>query len=165
VSADLHSIEKLINRRFMPESPKGDGGIKELVKDLTRSDEPGRARSASILDWHALRATWVTLALSSGVPIEVCKLVTGHQTTEIVLRHYFKPNRDHLRSVLGDKLPEVLTGKPQPKALPEAEETRFEMIAKALGGLSEEEKQELTRMLAPKPSNSKARKALSKKPR
>jgi hypothetical protein len=49
--------------------------------------------------------------------------------------------------------------------LPEAEETRFEMIAKALGGLSEEEKQELTRMLAPKPSNSKARKALSKKPR
>jgi hypothetical protein len=39
------------------------------------------------------------------------------------------------------------------------------MIAKALGGLSDEEKQELTRMLTSKPSNGKARKARPKKSR
>jgi len=49
--------------------------------------------------------------------------------------------------------------------LPEAEATRFEMIAKALGGLSEKEKQELTKMLRPKTGNNSKRKALPKKPR
>jgi ATP-dependent DNA ligase len=47
--------------------------------------------------------------------------------------------------------------------LPEAETTRFEMIAKALGGLSEKEKKELTKMLAPIKSTGKALPAKSKK--
>jgi len=62
------------------------------------------------LDWHALRVTWVTLALSAGIPMEVARLVTGHKTVEVVLKHYFKPGREHLRAVLGDKLSDVLTG-------------------------------------------------------
>ncbi|MDD4442813.1 MAG: hypothetical protein PHX41_13055, partial [Kiritimatiellae bacterium] len=49
-------------------------------------------------------------ALSAGVPMEVARLVTGHKTVEVVLKHYFKPGREHLRAVLGDKLPDVLTG-------------------------------------------------------
>jgi len=121
-------------------------------------------RSASLLGWHSLRGTFATLALSSGIPIETVKLVTGHGTVATITKYCYNPQREHLRTVLGDNLPEVLTGKPVPKTLPEAEATQFEMIAKALGGLSEEEKQELTRMLAPKPSNGKARKALPKKP-
>ncbi len=40
----------------------------------------------------------------------MARLVTGHKTVEVVLKHYFKPGREHLRAVLGDKLPEVLTG-------------------------------------------------------
>ena len=43
--------------------------------------------------------------------MEVARLVTGHKTVEVVLRHYFKPGREHLRAVLGDKLPDVLTGR------------------------------------------------------
>jgi len=42
--------------------------------------------------------------------MEVARLVTGHKTVEVVLKHYFKPGREHLRAVLGDKLPDVLTG-------------------------------------------------------
>ena len=48
--------------------------------------------------------------MSAGIPMEVARLVTGHKTVEVVLKHYFKPGREHLRAVLGDKLPEVLTG-------------------------------------------------------
>jgi len=110
VSLDLHRAEEISGRRFMPEAVKG-GGVKARIDRVTRgASAAGRARRASVLDWHSLRVTWVTMALAAGVPMEVARLVTGHKTVEVVLRHYFKPGRDHLRAVLGDKLPEVLTG-------------------------------------------------------
>lgn len=113
VSLDLHRAEKVSGRLFMPKF--GDGGMTAKISRVTRAGDPdeelvGRARRGSTLDWHALRVTWVTLALSAGVPIEVARLVTGHKTVEVVLKHYFKPGREHLRAVLGDKLPDVLTG-------------------------------------------------------
>jgi hypothetical protein len=48
--------------------------------------------------------------LLAGEPLELVQRVTGHRTVEVVLKHYFKPGREHLRTVLGDKLPDVLTG-------------------------------------------------------
>jgi len=113
VSGDLHRAEKVGGWTFMPKL--GDGGLTAKIGRVTRAGEPdeelvGRVRRGSVLDWHALRVTWVTLALSAGVPMEVARLVTGHKTVEVVLKHYFKPGREHLRTVLGDKLPDVLTG-------------------------------------------------------
>ena len=35
---------------------------------------------------NALRATWVTLALAAGVPVELVRRVTGHASVEIVLK-------------------------------------------------------------------------------
>ena len=132
----------------MPESPKGDGGIKEIVINETRIDGTGRARRASILDWHGLRVSWVTLALSAGIPVEVVKLVTGHTTTELVLKHYFKPQRETMRAVLGDKLPEILTGsKPELPALPAVEENKLQSLADTVNGLSKAEKKQLQNML------------------
>jgi len=55
--------------------------------------------------------------LSAGVPIELCKLVTGHQTVAVVMKHYFHPQVAHLRAVLGDKLPDVLTGGAAPRQI------------------------------------------------
>ncbi|MDD4757278.1 MAG: hypothetical protein PHG29_14470, partial [Prolixibacteraceae bacterium] len=86
------------------------GRRKDKVARLTRLAAPGRAQRASVSDWHSLRTTWVTLALAAGVPVELCKLVTGHQTVAVVMKHYFQPQAAHLRTVLGDKLPGVLTG-------------------------------------------------------
>lgn len=108
VSADLHRAEELSGLRFMPEQARGD--TKEKISRLTRLAAPGRAQRASVSDWHSLRTTWVTLALAAGVPVELCKLVTGHQTVAVVMKHYFQPQAAHLRAVLGDKLPGVLTG-------------------------------------------------------
>ncbi len=108
VSGDLHLAEELSGLRFMAE--QAQGGIKDKVSRLTRLNAPGRARRASVADWHSLRTSWVTLALAAGVPVELCRLVTGHQTVDVVMRHYFKPQGEHLRAVLGEKLPDVLTG-------------------------------------------------------
>lgn len=147
VSTDLHAVETLAGVRFMAKGAAGEG-MKSRVARLTRSENAtGRARRASILDWHALRVTWVTLALSAGVPMEVCRLVTGHKTVEIVLRHYFKPGREHLRAVLGDKLPSVLTGNgaPTPAALPAGRDAKLGAL---LAGLTREERKRLAAMLA-----------------
>ncbi len=118
VSQDLHKAVEVSGVPFM--KALGDGGVTARVDRVTRHGEKpdgvtvkkleGRARRASTFDWHGLRVTWVTLALSAGVPMEVARLVTGHKTVEVVLKHYFKPGREHLRAVLGDKLPDVLTG-------------------------------------------------------
>lgn len=92
--------------------------------------------------------------------MEVARLVTGHKTVEVVLKHYFKPGREHLRAVLGDKLPDVLTGgKEEPKRLPvggvAVEESAVggdavkELAAKvAAGSATDEERRRLCELLA-----------------
>ncbi len=61
--------------------------------DEARHAERARGvRRASIVDFHSLRTTWITDKLSAGVPIEAVKRTSGHQTTDVVTEHYFKPD-------------------------------------------------------------------------
>jgi len=48
-------------------------------------------RRASIRDFHSFRVTWVTIALTGGVPLELVQKVTGHKTTDIVLNTISSP--------------------------------------------------------------------------
>ncbi|MDD5707927.1 MAG: tyrosine-type recombinase/integrase [Kiritimatiellae bacterium] len=64
----------------------------------------------SVIDFHSLRTTWITEALSRGVPIETVKLVSGHKTVEVVTTHYFHPSREQVRNALNGALPVMLTG-------------------------------------------------------
>lgn len=60
--------------------------------------------------------TWVTLALTGGVALELVQKVTGHKTSEIVLKHYFQPGREAFRQALQSAMPELLTkGHDSPK--------------------------------------------------
>lgn len=63
----------------------------------------------SIRDFHSFRVTWITLALSAGVSLELVKRVTGHKTTDIVLKHYFKPGQQELRDRIHSAMPALLT--------------------------------------------------------
>jgi len=65
-------------------------------------------RRASVRDFHSFRVTWVTLALTAGVPLELVQKVTGHKTTDIVLKHYFQPGREAFRSALNAAMPKLL---------------------------------------------------------
>jgi hypothetical protein len=53
--------------------------------------------------------TWVTLALTAGVPLELVQKVTGHKTTDIVLKHYFRPGQEDFRIALEGAMPKLLT--------------------------------------------------------
>lgn len=65
-------------------------------------------RTASLRDFHSFLVTWVTVALTAGVPLEIVQKVTGHRTTAIVLKHYFQPGREEFRRTLVGKLPALL---------------------------------------------------------
>jgi hypothetical protein len=62
-----------------------------------------------VKDFHSFRTTWITLALSAGVPMELVRRVTGHTTTDVVLKHYFRPGRDDFKKTLQSAMPKMLT--------------------------------------------------------
>ena len=66
-------------------------------------------RRASVRDFHSFRVTWVTLALTANVPIELVQKVTGHKTVDVVLKHYFQPGREEFRRALHTAMPKLLT--------------------------------------------------------
>ena len=91
----------------------------------------GSERRASVRDFHSLRVTWVTLALTAGGPLELVQKVTGHKTTDIVFKHYFQPGREDFRQALHSAMPRLLTnGHKTPKE--EMREVLNEVKPKAL---------------------------------
>ncbi len=159
ISEDLKEAERVSGLRLRhgaTTTSKRD--IKTLITATRQKRGKGeKMLSASLLGWHSLRGTWATLALSAGIPVETVKLVTGHGTANTVLKYYYNPQREHLRAVLGDKLPDVLTGgKPSPKtksrnpppSLPASGTDRVTSVAAQLKQLSESERSQLAALLA-----------------
>lgn len=109
VSTDLQAVENWIGKPFMRSGQAP--GVKSAIARLTRTSREHGLRAASVLDWHALRTTFVTLALSAGVPLELVRRVTGHATVEVVLKHYFRPDREQFKAALNAAMPKVLTGR------------------------------------------------------
>ena len=111
VSGYLNEIESAIGCRIVRGSSHTNKGesLKEGMKDagLYRERKHG-LRRASVRDFHSFRVTWVTLALTAGVPLELVQKVTGHKTTDIVLKHYFQPGREAFRSALNAAMPKLL---------------------------------------------------------
>lgn len=93
---------------FIDEIPE-DGEVPENRGVLQKVRKEG-VRKASVRDFHSFRVTWVTLALSAGVPLEIVQRVTGHRTASIVMKHYFQPGRDEFRRTLAGKMPALLVG-------------------------------------------------------
>ena len=89
-----------------------DRGVAKAVKEdgsVLRVARADGLRRASVRDFHSLRVTWVTLALTAGVPLELVQRVTGHKTTDVVLKHYFRPGQEDFRLALEGAMPKLLT--------------------------------------------------------
>ena len=70
-----------------------------------------RARQAdedAVRGFHSFRVTWITMALAAGVPMELVTRVTGHQTVDVVLKHYFRPGREDFRQAIEGAMPKLL---------------------------------------------------------
>ena len=71
-------------------------------------DRPHGMNKANIRGFHSFRVTWITLALTAGVPMELVR-VTGHKTVDVVLQNYFQPGREEFRRVLQTNMPRLLS--------------------------------------------------------
>jgi hypothetical protein len=108
VSLYLNEIEENIECKVV----RRPGGLAEAVKDdasVLRVERAKGVRRASVRDSHSLRVTWVTLALTAGVPLELVQRVTGHKTTDVVMKHYFRPGQEDFRLALEGAMPKLPT--------------------------------------------------------
>jgi len=147
VSNDLNTIECWLGKSFVRGNTPGYHVVDAIAK-LTNAKRNLGQRAGSVRDWHALRSTFVTLALGAGVPIELVKRITGHATVDVILSHYFRPDREAFRASLTNAMPEVLTGS-KPKKLLAADELAT-LVEKAQAGTATEDEKNQIRLLAAK---------------
>jgi integrase len=83
----------------------------EPVRGLLQADgnSAQRQRRGSVKGWHSFRTTFITVALSSGVPVELVCRVTGHRSVGVVQKHYLRPGREHLAAAILRAMPKILT--------------------------------------------------------
>jgi len=144
VSYHLHRIEDMTGKPFLRVQA---ASVKKAVREHTQAKREKGERAASVRDWHALRATFVTLALAAGVPVELVRRVTGHATVDVVLKHYFRPDREQFRAALTNAMPGILTGGKR-KRLPPAEELAALAGKLAAGTATDKEKARLRTLAA-----------------
>lgn len=108
-SAYLNEIETETGIAFIRGKKRPSKAAVTPSRGKVRIDRETGLKRASVRDFHALRTTWITLALMSGMPLELVQTVTGHATAEIVMQHYFKPQREQLRAAMQKSLPGMLT--------------------------------------------------------
>ncbi|MEI7947174.1 MAG: site-specific integrase [bacterium] len=150
ISQDLQEAERVsgfILRRGA--TVKNGRDLKTLIGATRQKRGDGsKLRAASVLGWHSLRGTFCTLGLAAGIPIETLKLITGHTTTATIQKHYNNPQREHLREILGDKLPEVLTGQKEEKT--KQKKAQMKQLADQIKGMTKAERKKLAKLIGDK---------------
>ncbi len=116
ISLYLHEIEDGTGLRVVPKR-KEKRKRHRKPRAIVSTKPEGGARRVSVRDFHSFRVTWITLALSAGVPLELVQRVTGHKTTQVVLKHYFKPGRDAFKKAIESAMPTLIAGSAGPKTI------------------------------------------------
>ncbi len=150
ISGLLHEAQRLSGIQFLPDAGARMDSIKKQLKDTTRKARTVGRRDASKYDFHSLRTTFVTLALTGPEPMPREKLIalTGHSTVETAMRHYFKPEGKDFRKELEAAMPQSLSGrKHSKKALPEPKADPVAAMAAQLQALTEDQRAQLAAML------------------
>jgi integrase len=137
ISELLHLAEKLSKVSFVPDATK-KGGIHQMICDVTRTTRAVGLKAASRYDFHALRTTFVTLALRQGISIEKIQAVTGHHLVETVMRHYAKLKGVDAKHELMSAMPKSITEHPGPPS--EEEPTAVSKLAEQAKRLSPEDR-------------------------
>ncbi len=136
LSNHLNEIEEHIGLAFIR------GKTRLAAKDaLQKARAEGKGtRRASVRDFHSFRVTWITLALTAGVPLELVQRVTGHKTVDVVLKHYFRPGREDFKQRILAAMPRLLAGPSEAKIVETVDaNAKLDAALAGLDGLSKEE--------------------------
>jgi integrase len=114
VSLYLNELEGHLGKAFIRGKCRPVQGV-ALPTRGNMSEERTRGKlRASVRDFHSFRTTFVTLALMRGLPIDIVRKITGHQTVNVVTKHYFRPEREQLKAAMQKALPGLLTSAAKP---------------------------------------------------
>lgn len=147
ISMYFAEIEKLTGQKIIRWSKmKAEDTRRALVEKTRQSRNAGNA--ASLYGWHSLRATFVVIALSNGIPIEVVRRIVGHSTVAMT-EQYYNPTKKIMLDIYRQRLSGLSigyagigSGKSQITEEPDISE-----LAKRLSTLSREERERLKAML------------------
>lgn len=148
ISGLLHEAEEIAGVCFLPDTSAKKSSVRKAVQEVTRQSRTIGMRDASKYDFHALRTTFVTLALGAKNPMPVEKVIalTGHRTVETAMKYYFKPKGADFKNELEAAMPPSLSKLPGAKiALPSVDVVAH--LADQLNKLSKADKARLTAML------------------
>ena len=108
VSLHLHELEGMIGAAILrlPVLKPIPSVIRGTIH--AKNGKGQRLNLGSIRGWHSFRTSFVTRALSGGMPEELVRRVTGHTAVDLVRKHYFKPGREEFRREFEKAMPRML---------------------------------------------------------
>ena len=109
VSLYLNELEKHLGKAFIRGKCRPVQGIAAPTRGKINEEREQGKNRASVRDFHSFRTTFVTLALMQGLPMDIVRKITGHQTVDVVTKHYFRPEREQLKAAMQKALPGLLT--------------------------------------------------------
>lgn len=104
----MFTVQETIQKLTELPVVRGRKHPRKKVNNPVHQERQKGTRKASIRDWHSFRVTWITLALASGIPMEIVTKATGHQTVDVVNRHYWRPHREQIRQAFTENMPGLL---------------------------------------------------------
>ena len=133
----------------MPQTLRYGVPEKKAIADVTRAQRKHGMKSASKYDFHALRTTFVTIAIKNGFAIDKLRALTGHATVEIVMRHYFKPKGTDFSNELAQAMPQALTTIVSPKQIlaSTSQQGKLDDVVSKLSTLSDKELMKVKKLL------------------
>lgn len=99
-------------------------GINTEVREAPVEERAVRLRKAPQHGFHVFKTTFITLALNSGIPVEMVRKVVGNSALEVVLDTYYQPAKQAIKDQFNSKLAAVMSGKKR--------ESRDDPVASAL---------------------------------
>lgn len=112
ISGILRKIESLTGVEVVR---RGNRPEVEAVRGTVNSKRVLGVRRASKRDFHSFRVSWVSLALANGVDAETIRKVTGHTSSEVLLKHYDQRSKEVLREQVRSAMPSLLSDRKSPK--------------------------------------------------
>ncbi len=114
VSLYLNELEGHLGKAFIRGKCRPVHGVALPTRGKISEERAQGKNRASVRDFHSFRTTFVTLALMRGLPIDIVRKITGHQTVDVVTKHYFRPEREQLKAAMQKALPGLLTSAAKP---------------------------------------------------
>src|SRR5262249_38266777 len=88
----------------------------EMIRaDLAHAEIPHKTGSG-LIDFHALRATYVSHLLASGASVKTCQVLARHSTPSMPIGVYAKASVQDLAGAV-ESLPDLTPARPTPEAI------------------------------------------------